>query len=79
MKPHETETFEKLIAEAVNNNLPMDRNGHINRRFGNKLIRAAFAPTRDPHESYLIKDENPEKIGRTKEFGYVCTCWRGAA
>ena len=49
------------------------------RRLRNKLIRAAFAPPRDPHESYLVKDENPFKRGRTKEFGYVCTCWRGAA
>ena len=42
-------------------------------------MRAAFAPPGDPHESYLVKYENPYKKGRTKEFGYVCTCWRGAA
>ena len=74
---HEAETFEKLIAEAVHKKLPVDPNGHINRRHGNKLLRAAFAPPGDPHQSYLIKDENPLKKGRTKEFGYYCTCWRG--
>ena len=79
LEPHETATFEKLIAEAVHKKLPVDANGHINRRLGNKLLRAAFAPPGDPHESYLIKDESPLKKGRTKEFGYVCTCWRGAA
>ena len=73
----EHETFERLIAQAVEKKLPVDENGHLNRRLGIKLLRAAFAPPGDPHESYLIKGDQPEKIGRTKEFGYLCTCWRG--
>ena len=73
----EHETFEQLIAQAVEKKLPIDGNCHINRRLGIKLLRAAFAPTGNPHESYLIKGDHPEKIGRTKEFGYLCTCWRG--
>ena len=79
MTSAEHETFEQLIAQAAGGKLPVDGNGHLMRRLGNKLLRAAFAPPGDPHVSYLVKDENPFKKGRTKEFGYVCTCWRGAA
>ena len=52
-------------------------NGHLERRIAYKEVQKAFAPPSDPHESYLIKGAQLEKIGRTKEFGYLCTCWRG--
>ena len=49
---HETEIFERLIADAVDRKLLVDGNGHLNRRLGNKMLRTLFAPTGDPHESY---------------------------
>ena len=60
----------------VNKELPIDGNGHLYWRLGRNLLQHAYAPTGDPHESYLIKDGQGERIGRTKEFGYVCYCWR---
>ena len=60
----------------VNKEVPLLGNGHMLGRLMRKLLQQAFAPPRDPHESYLIKDDEPEKVGRTKEFGYVCYCWR---
>ena len=50
-------------------------NGHIPPNFMKRWLQTAFAPPGDPHESYLIKDHNPMKIGRTIKFGYVCSCW----
>ena len=60
----------------VNKEVPLLGNGHMLGRLMRKLLQQAFAPPRDPHESNLIKDDEPEKVGRTKEFGYVCYCWR---
>ena len=56
-------TFEQLIAQAAAKKLPTDGNGHIYRSLGNKLLRAAFAPPGDPHESYLVKGVHTAKIG----------------
>ena len=72
----EQEAIEQLIAGVLNNEIPRWGNGHIERRIAYKELRKAFAPPGDPHESYLIKGDQLEKIGRTKEFGYPCTCWR---
>ena len=62
----EQEAIEQLIAGVLNNEIPRWGNGHIERRIAYKEVQKAFAPRGDPHDSYLIKGAQLEKIGRTK-------------